>query len=111
MSAVEGNDELSDGRSSRQETVVEVGPAAAVSTAVPNSSDGKRALEKGPGFRLRGGLEWAKQEWRLICQLALLILMIVVVWGLLSLPITFYYTTTEEVCYYTEYECVRASTV
>ena len=42
-------------------------------------------------------LQYAKREWRLICELALLILMILFVWGLLSLPVTFYYTTQNEV--------------
>ena len=74
-----------------------------VPTAVPKSSDGEicsaaKPLEKEHGFRLRGALEWAKREWRIVCELALLIIMIVVVWGLLSLPVVFYYTTPDEVC-------------
>ena len=73
--------------------------APTVSTAVPESKSARsEAINKGLGFWLRDKFELAKQEWRLICELVVLILMIFVVWGLLSLPVTFYYTTTNEVC-------------
>ena len=75
--------------------------APTVSTAVPKSKSARSKagpMNKGLGLLLRDKFEWAKQEWRLICELVVLILMILVVWGLLSLPVTFYYTTTDEVC-------------
>ena len=75
--------------------------APTVSTAVPESKSARSEagpLNKGLGLLLRDKFEWAKQEWRLICELLVLIIMILVVWGLLSLPVTFYYTTTNEVC-------------
>ena len=75
--------------------------APTVSTAVLESKSARISawpINNRLGFWLRDKFEWAKQEWRLICELAVLILMILVVWGLLSLPVIFYYTTTNEVC-------------
>ena len=75
--------------------------APTVSTAVPESKRARSEagpMNKGLGFWLRDKFELAKQEWRFVCELVVLILMILVVWGLLSLPVTFYYTTTNEVC-------------
>ena len=72
-----------------------------VSTTVPESKRARSEagpINKGLRFWFKDKFEWAKQEWRLICEIVVLILMILVVWGLLSLPVTFYYTTTNEVC-------------
>ena len=96
---------MSNQRNSPVECNIDISLKELPATEAVSMSNGVNATDAGHRLeevrfiwsRFRDALLYVRREWRLVCELVLFLLMIIIVWGLLSLPLIFYYSTKVQV--------------